>query len=772
MLNQTYKQCYYIQHMSTPAEVISSHPDNIPKFDILVSQLEKKDQKVIPLSTHHNVGERKSRVGELIRDLRKNESVDNSTSEPEDIAFTPDSISSFFDKITTQPTDPERIFGQPGGVSKEKQNINEFDDIETISKEVAEKRTAYASLFSAWKRKNTENKSWIQKNVFAPLGLDKQTPLVTKSAELLEARREYDASEKKIKEYLIRRGDIVIGTEKRIKPGQMLDLKEEEVKIIKSVKECLIEQEERELTLLQRKMLETLPKHEKSIVENGFKKWGNLPLLVRVSLTSALFTALGVAFGDIGLDTATTQAAFRTGRAVIGAVGAQVVGKYVDSIHKKRNEKTQQKIDDEYANAVIEHFTTQATEDNPRGMDERSSEDKLLEFQKIKEKHDELRENLEYVKNRQKVSTGAAMIVAGAGLNIGMSGAQAHFAPEVPQSTGVLRSLREKMFGDKDVDAGTHSSGIKERVSVDVKYDSFEPYVVEANDAIKSISVELNPKGFIPTLSEIRTDIIDRYGIHDIPRQFQYLVETPTVTLAQELGLYDAQHHLSGFGLKGDRLSVNLGNGKLYYEQAGNIRIIDSDHPFNRTGGNMLREDGTVVRGQKMEINKPIENIQNLDGAEVTSRLIEEENPIEHIVHLKNQPVSPNISGAIDDNTIAVLPEIYNRMQSESGKSKIVTTSENSSAKIESRAGEVLVEVPFKDGDLTIVEGNNEGEIRVILDKKEIAGGIMRKGKYTVALGDDIPRHSHWWEAHTVYENALEKVKPFIKKLQKSKKIA
>jgi hypothetical protein len=354
-----------------------------------------------------------------------------------------------------------------------------------------------------------------------------------------------------------------------------------------------ITQAEKEWDTLQKVISESVPPKEKGRVGRAFENWAKRPMWQRVAISSVAMTGVGLLLGTVGVDAEHTLAAvagYRAVRSVGGAFAGQVAGKMTDVITKRSLEKDKQKRLAAYAKGL--------TSDNYE-----LRETRLME---LKEKEEER-------KKRGILKKAGAMMVVGAGVNIGTDLTLArHFdlatgampkgehgflykvfhhdnAPKTGDVKGIVGGAIDQKPGANNLPRGTrldtnvpqgtdHLPGPKPGTALAgaEKPPMSEIPQAEAPIPLKSplptelapkipetvnvAEVELNKLGFIKTFQEMKEQLKLKYPnpeATDVPTGVKHFLTTPSTKLAQEYGFWDTKAGTSGMGLKGEHLAVD-----------------------------------------------------------------------------------------------------------------------------------------------------------------------------------------------------------------------
>ena len=372
-------------------------------------------------------------------------------------------------------------------------------------------------------------------------------------------------------------------------------------------------QAEKEWDTLQKMIAENIPPQEKGRIGRGFENWAKLPMWQRVAISSVTMTGVGLLLGTVGVDAEHTLAAvagYRVARSVGGAFAGQLAGKMTDVITKRSLEKAKQKRLGKYAEGLT-------------GDNYESRERRLME----------LKEEEENRKKRGILKKAGAMMVVGAGVNIGTDLTLAHHfdlatgampkgehgflykmfhhdnAPKTGDAKGIVGGVIDQKPGAGNIPRGTklntnvppsadHLPGPKSGTAlasaekppvsaiprteapVPVKSPVPTELTQKIPETVNVAEVELNKLGFIKTFHEMKEQLKLKYPnpeATDVPTGVKHFLTTPSTKLAQEYGFWDIKHGTSGMGLKGEHLAVDdAGHLKLEHLAGKPTEVIDT----------------------------------------------------------------------------------------------------------------------------------------------------------------------------------------------------
>ena len=374
----------------------------------------------------------------------------------------------------------------------------------------------------------------------------------------------------------------------------------------------IMAQTEKEWDTLQKVISESIPPQEKGRVGRAFENWAKRPMWQRVAISSAAMTGVGLLLGTVGVDAEHTLAAvvaYRTGRSLVGAFAGQAAGKMTDVITKRSLKKDEQKRLSKYAEGL--------TGDNYEFIERR-----LMEVKEEEEKR----------KKRGILKKAGAMMIVGAGVNIGTDLTLAHhfnlatgampkgqhgflykmFHRENVPKAGDTRGVASAI--DQKPGAGNDSNGTKLNPNVSPSADHLpgpkpgtglvgaekppvsaipraeaptplkSPVPIEltpkVSESVNVAEVELNKLGFIKTFQELKAELKLKYpnpDATDVPTGVKHFLTTPSTKLAQEYGFWNTKAGTSGMGLKGEHLAVDAeGHLKLEHLAGKPTEVIDT----------------------------------------------------------------------------------------------------------------------------------------------------------------------------------------------------
>ncbi len=217
-------------------------------------------------------------------------------------------------------------------------------DIEQADEMLSHARSEYARLLSEYKNKVRESKSRFQK-IMDDLGVDisRKMPDVPRSDELVRAEAEYIEAKKQ-------KYTALFGEQEMKSRITRTGITEHEETIPFNQK--IIDEAEREYDLLRKQVIDFMPAKERNRAQKIIKMWTDVPLSVRVGITSTL---LGVGFGvgaGMGVFGVAAYTGYRATKALAGAGVSAGVGKAFDIHYKKKNEKSREEALNEYGTAI------------------------------------------------------------------------------------------------------------------------------------------------------------------------------------------------------------------------------------------------------------------------------------------------------------------------------------------------------------------------------------------------------------------------------------
>lgn len=607
-----------------------------------------------------------------------------------------------------------------------------FAKAEEIDKNLEKAREEYASAYINFKNEHRAKKNKFAK-VMADLGMDKQMPNSDqRPEELKELERAYIEAQKEKSRYLFKESvkkEKVVGL-------NTITAKVEEV----WTNEGLVKAMEEEYERFNRQIQESLPRLEKGILGKSLEKWQKLSLPTRIALSTAFMTGVVLASGATAA-AALGYAGMRATRAGASVGAGQLVGKGIQGRFDKSNKERKENFLEEYGENITEENFSEKTK-------------KAREFFESEKER----------KNRQML--GKAVAMAG-----------------VAGGAGLLSSIDTISVG---------SGG-----SVSENIPSPKPGVVVENtpkvsspdlSKIENIEVELSSKGFIKTFDDMKTKLLEKYGSVDkVPDNLKYFTQTSSMDLAKEFGMYDPEHNLSGSGLKGESLSLD-DKGNLKYEHLDGKEDILFDAKRGEAyefDGKLINSEGEVVPKEYVGKTAPFESdISNKNtGASLAGPENVSKPNTNNLFEIKGKPFAfpENFEykghklsiGDMEGRKVlvfdgqAVAESVSNPDQSfypmvlaeklQEGSDYREIREAYVAAQDEMTKGyrNFLARFPFEGGVLHVLPDlDNNGSVRVALNGKDIAKGIINQDKIEVLLNKELK--GGWFSADTVYERAIK----------------
>src|SRR3989344_3041997 len=656
---------------------------------------------------------------------------------------------------------------------------------EQIEDTLREARSEYATQLIAWKNEIRQKKGKFAK-VLADLGGERSLPDQEKPQELKDAEEAYLVAKKKKRQVMFSQSETMVGMEGDYQFNMEM-----------------IKEAENEYISLQRKITESLPPLEKGIVTKAFEKWAKLPMPARVALSTALLTGTSVAIGSLALGGAAAYGGYRLARGLAGASVSQGVGKLVDGIFRKGNERMKSNI--------LEQYGTNISEEN--------FEKKEKEMMRAFEKE-------ENAIKRQRLYKATAMITSG-GFAAGVLGkiSSLQSAVNAPTVGGGVR-LSENI----------PKSGVivSEPTPPPVPGPMLGPKVVAE---LPTTKVELSPRGFIQDFENLKAKLVEQYGGTDkVPGQYEHFVKTPAVKLAQEFGFYDAEKNMSGIGLKGESLILDT-KGNLVYHQldcsdhimmdtnTGSVEEKFSGKMFTKDISEEATADNVSVETKpQSEVSVEPEVVENAPQAteaenvpEISEPVSESEMPAEPHGAVESTPMEAEASvsepqilrhfpRSFEETSIStpsgvtlhydistgksipeslLLNEVEFARRYNSGGAEIwelddkfqngneyknvraLLAQSTEDPRYVKQLGRIVMSVPFEDGKIHIVQGvggGNPNEATVLLNGKEVARGTLTQTGPKIELIKGLKGGLLFPD--TAYERAFKKVLPVIKTLK------
>lgn len=607
-----------------------------------------------------------------------------------------------------------------------------FKKAEQIDINLEKAREDYASAKIEFLNKHRQKKNVFAKAMF-DLGVEKQMPKSDEIPEELKGlEKVYIEANKEKSRYLFAKG---LKKEEAVSTG-FITVETREY----SFNEDLVKALEQEMDKFNRAMESGRPPLERGILSKTLEKWSKLSPTSRVLLSSVLMTGATVAFGAIPLAGAVAYGGYRAARGLEGMVTSQAVGKGIQNRFDKNNTLSKKKFEEGYGRDITEeNFADKQKE----AMD-------FYESEKDKKK-------------RQLLKKATAMAATGAGVAIG-SGAILHHLDGVLNAKVPLPE--------------THP---------------IKPSVPEG--ALKSsfIETELSSKGFIKTFDEMKGKILEKYGnVAKVPENIKHFVETPSTKLAEEFGMYNPEHNLSGVGLKGESLTLDS-KGNLSYEHlSGNKDVLYDSSTGNKTefAGKMMDKDGHFISPKEV-LNTTENNIPEASASPIEKVLDTTHKP--KIIEIAGKPFSPLDNLVVDNHTVALAdlegkkvlvydnqaiaqevldpkPGAYplalaDKLQD--GKAytevrKAFRVAMDKMVEGYKNIGYRSAKLPFEGGIIQVVtDASNEvGKTELYLNGKHFASGIINEKGSQVLLDEGV--RGSWWSSDNVYERALKASKTNI----------
>lgn len=476
----------------------------------------------------------------------------------------------------TQPT--VDLYDEPiGPVRKEDLSPEESEKIEREMREsLGATREKFATHEAAYKTKVREGKKTFR-SLMEKLGVpEKQRPATEREAEHIEAEKAYMEAKWNLKNFISGRS---VKEVEFSHADSLLGLDHVENK---KIDVGVLEQAEKEYSLLQDRMLEMTPEKERSTVEKAFQKWNSLPLEYRVGLSAALLTAGGVALGTVGVSGALSALVWRAGRALVGTnIGLAAGRLYGNAKEKEVKEKRAERLD--------EYGSTKTLE-----KDQFIAEEKELEKFFDQEKS-------EIRKNQIKKGLVTAAVAGVSTVGIGMGG-QALVGESVPSGAKVSGNIDSAPKPKVVADANTVSTkSWFDKIFSDNEKVSVKPSALEASDApqkidvpfelkgYEPIGVKLSNEGFIDTVSKLKAGLQG----HSVSPAVEKLLAQSPEKIAMDLGLYKpGQVAESAFGLQGEELTMNINGDIALMHNDGSVNILfdasGNAHQFGEYAGNAM----------------------------------------------------------------------------------------------------------------------------------------------------------------------------------------
>ncbi len=607
-----------------------------------------------------------------------------------------------------------------------------FAKAEEIDKNLEKAREEYASAYINFKNEHRSKKNKFAK-VMADLGMDKQMPNSDqRPEELKELERAYIEAQKEKSRYLFKESvkkEKVVGL-------NTITAKVEEV----WANEGLVKAMEEEYERFNRQIQESLPRLEKGILGKSLEKWQKLSLPTRIALSTAFMTGVVLASGATAA-AALGYAGMRATRAGASVGAGQLVGKGIQGRFDKSNKERKENFLEEYGENITEENFSEKTK-------------KAREFFESEKER----------KNRQML--GKAVAMAG-----------------VAGGAGILSSI--------------DSIGLGNGGSVSENIPSSKPGVVAENipkpttpdvPKVENIEVGLSSKGFIKTFDDMKTKLLEKYGSVDkVPDNLKHFTQTSSMDLAKEFGMYDPEHNLSGSGLKGESLSLD-DKGNLKYEHLDGREDILFDAKRGEAyefDGKLINSEGEVVPKEYVGKTAPFES--DISNKNTGASVAEPENVSKpnsnNLFEIKGKPfafpenfeykghklsigdmegrkvlvfdgqaVAESVSNPDQSFYPMVLAE---KLQEGSGYREIREAYVAAQEEMTKGYRNFLARFPFEGGVLHVLPDlDNNGSVRVALNGKEIAKGIINQDKIEVLLNKELK--GGWFSADTVYERAIK----------------
>ncbi|MFA7216474.1 MAG: hypothetical protein WC095_00610 [Candidatus Paceibacterota bacterium] len=642
--------------------------------------------------------------------------------------------------------------------NSKKTEVDDFEELfkkaEQIDINLDKAREDYASA-----KKEFLNKHRQKKNVFAKamfdLGVEKQMPKSDEIPEELKGlERVYIEAKKEKSRYLFAKG---LKKEEVILTGAITAETREY-----SFNEDLVKALEQEMDKFNKVMESGRPPLEKGILSKTLEKWQKLHPATRIALSSTLVTAGAFAFGALPLAGVAAYGGYRVARAAAGAATSQFAGRALQNKFDKNNTKLKE--------GFLNKYGTDISEDNFAEKEKQARD--FYESEKDKKK-------------RQLLWKAGAMVGAGIGTSVA-SGALLHSIESI--SAGGAKVSAENVPTSKP---SIQAESVPPKVNIS---EVAKPETVE---------VELSSKGFIKTFDEMKGKILEKYGnVAKVPENLKHFVETPSTKLAEEFGMYDPEHKLSGAGLKGESLALDS-KGNLSYEHLNGNKDVLFDSQKGQVSsfeGKIINSEGEVVpreyigKTAPMDVDMdsgkvkipdvPQENISNIpENIETKTKIIEiggkpfssldnlvVDNHTVGLADLEGKKVLVYDNQAIAEEISDPKPGAYPMALADKLQEGKVYTEVRKAFNIAmdkmvegyKNVGYLPAKLPFEGGVIqTVTDVSNEiGKTDLYLNGKHFASGIITEKGSQVLLDEGV--EGSWWSSDNVYERALKASKTNI----------
>ncbi|KND48044.1 MAG: hypothetical protein AB201_00380 [Parcubacteria bacterium C7867-006] len=672
--------------------------------------------------TENNIGDLKIREAEAEEETPKIEDV-----KPKDIPVVENS--EVFGPENTPQLGPLTQKAQEEADKKLEENLEKTRD-------------EYARFYIDHKNKIRDRKGWFGKHL-ADLGFDKQLPKTEEPEELREAHRAYVEAKKHKNEILFSQ------TEKRKKEvtGQILSLRE----VSYDFNPKLLDETEKEFVLLQERIQNGMPPLEKGIAGKVFEKWAKMSRVQRIAFSSAIITGTNIVFGALTLPAAVAYGGYRAGRsALIGTGVSQGVGKGVDTIFKKKNEKIHKEMAEEYSFEINE--------------------------ENFAEKEKEMMEKMQNEQNkikRQRLYKAGVMIGAGGLATMGAAS---------------LESLVKST-----IDIPTTVPELPNHPKIRIMDSIPEKNIPES---VHSVEVPVSSKGFIDTFHNIKDEIVKQYGGEgNVPEEIhRTILDRSDVDLAKQFHMYDPEHNLSAVGYKGETLGLDSSGNLVYHHLDGNSEImLDTKTGLTHEFGGQIEHHPVKLKvvshdtPGNLEVNETPVQSTHIEDQDVipTGDSIQESIPVSEVtnsniesrVFYNNSSVDvlPINNGAgkavtylgreiaheytVGDKKVFYLDDQYQ----DNPAFKEIRGAFNAfyEKNIPSNT-QVVAPIDFEGGKIYIIkDAINPKGVSVLLNGREIAKGLINGTSAKVQIISNLK--GGWFLADNAYERAFKLAQNVIK---------
>jgi hypothetical protein len=678
---------------------------------------------------------------------------------------------------------------------------------ENIEASLAAARDAYKAEYIKWKNERRAKKNFVSKRL-SDFGVEKQDTRIMRSEELNAAEDIYIRAKKESN------ADLFKEIEKVDQELSMDPANEENFRRYVDLKSSLFEKQKAEYEILQKEIEGARPPLEKSILRKAVDLWVAQPRWARIAISSTVMTVGLFALGHVSFGGALTYGAVRAGKSwasgVLGSAAAQGTSKILNKVSESVDKSQLAKVQSKYV------LSTNSFEENEKNLT------RLLDKENNRKKRDRIMKAVTMAAAGGAVSLVSAGVLHGSDFTGRGGGASEHIDKITSQksSGNTMETLSETQKPPANVteifsDTPKPSAGSVEQV-VDAPKPSINiientPDAPKASDLIE-VKTELSEGGFIQDIQNLKQKLVEQYGEGKVPAQYDHIMKTPSIKLAQELGFYDAEKNLSGVGLEGESLKIDSNGTLMYHKLDGTEHGMmhadtgELEEKFNGTMKEYGASKETVLNESLPEETQtpeppviPDDTLEKLQQnqyqygedadlsqgspvsqeGDVQESPVERESPHPYLDMLKNRGDTKVLTlGDPNGTEVEIAHEQVSGSQRllalndkfQDGKQyadirKFFTSTLNEYIG-DRRLGRNVVPVPFEGGTIHVVSGlsGNISGVEVFLNGKEIGNGVLDAGGAKVEILKNLK--GGWFLADTVYERAFKEAQKVIKTLK------